>query len=386
MLTNNLDGIKKAADCIRANDSYIKKAVDLQSSIWKKEKTNMPPLALSCPLTEEQNEWLPYYNAKEIHFDSEKMFIYGLREVLTAINGNYGSVPSMRANMGCGIISSLFGIRQRLFEDKMPWLIDHAKKEDIKDKYDFKIGDSEEFSAAMEHMEYMTEILRDNGLAGKVFVYPLDLQGAVDTAHLIYGDTIFYDFYDDPDFIHHLLKVSCESVDFAMRECFKRIDGSGEFVAHYNWLIMPEETGGLKISEDTTTLLSPALIDEFARPYLQRILARFGGGYVHYCGKNDYLLDVVFDEPLARAVNFGNPEKHDMTKVLKRCRENKKIYVGIITRKVGESLFDYFLRILEPSYDKNTGCFYIIPQYVCAVNEREAVIGEFERAAQFLTA
>ena len=379
-----INGIEKAIDFIKANDSYVDKAITLQCSIWQNERINIPPLALSCPLTEEQNSWLPWYNFKEIHFDSEKMFSNGLRDILCVINGCYGAVPSMRANMGCGIIPSLFGSQQRLFENIMPWLVDHVKKDDIKDFYDFQITDSEEFSAAMEHMDYITNQLRGNNLAGKVFVYPLDLQGPIDTAHLIYGDDIFYDLYDDPEFIHHLLDVSRDAIYFAMDECFKRIDKSGEFVAHYNNLIIPANLGGIKTSEDTTTLLSPAHIDEFAEPHLNKMLDFFGGGYVHYCGKNDHLLDVVFDEPLVRGINFGNPEKQDMTKILKKCCEMGKIYVGRLPVNENENYFDYFTRILEPSYNKNTGSFHIIPEFSCDVNERENVIGEFERAVEYI--
>jgi len=356
--------------------------MDLQLSVWRGERTDKPPLTLTCPLTEEQKSWLPECDLKEIHFDSAKMFSSGLRSVLTAVNGGYGAVPSTRANMGCGVVPSLFGRQQRLFEDKMPWLLDHVKKEEIKENYDFGIGDSAEFAAAMEHMEYMTEKLRASGFAGRVFVYPLDLQGAVDTAHLIYGDDFFYGLYDDGPFIHHLLRVSCEAINYAMDECFKRIDHSGKYIAHYNHLILPREKGGVKISEDTTTLLSPHLIDEFALPYLHNLLEHFGGGYVHYCGNNDHLTDVLYDEPLARAINFGNPERHYMTAVIKKCRDTGSVYVGSIEKKDGEPLFDYFVRILEPAYNKDSGVFHIIPEYTCDLSERVYVIGEFDRAAE----
>ena len=381
------DQIKKAFDYINSNSSYIEKAIKSQSAVWRGESSELPALALSCGMTEEQKSWLPGYNLKEIHYDSEKMFNNGLREVLSAVNGGFGAVPSMRANMGCGIIPSLFGSQQRLFEDIMPWLVDHVKKEDIEkitENHNFRITDSAEFSAAMEHMDYMTKKLSENDLTGKVFVYPLDLQGPVDTAHLIYGDTIFYDFYDDPEFVHHLLQSSNNAVYFAMDECFERMDQSGEFIAHYNHLILPRGAGGVKISEDTTTLLSPTLIDEFAMPHLCEMLKHFGGGYVHYCGKNDYLLEALLDEPLVFGINFGNPEKHDMTEVLKRCRDNKKAYVGSINKKEGETLFDYFTRILGSSYDAHSGCFRVILQYGCALGERSQVIGEFERAAEYV--
>jgi len=147
-------------------------------------------------------------------------------------------------------------------------------------------------------------------------------------------------------------------------------------------LIIPRSLGGIKISDDTTTLLSPALIDEFAQPYLHKMLEFFNGGYVHYCGKNNHLLDVVLAEPLVRGLNFGNPDMHDMTEVIERCRDAKKVYTGWVNKTESESLFDFFKRILEPAYDKDTGCFYIIPQYNCNLDERENVIGEFERAAE----
>ena len=378
------DGIKKAEEYIMENSGYIDKAIAAQCAVWRGEAPEMPPLALSCGLNEEQQSWLPGYNTNETHFDSEKMYADGLRGVLSAVNGGYGAAPSMRANMGCGIVPSLFGRQQRLFDDKMPWMLDHVDKDEINEDRSFDINDSAEFAAAMAHMEYMTEKLRECGLAGRVFVYPLDLQGPIDTAHLVYGDDIFYQFYDDPEFTHLLLGLSCDAVYFAMDECFKRIDKSGEFVAHYNHLILPANMGGIKISEDTTTLLSPALIDAFARPYLHKMLDFFGGGYTHYCGKNAHLLDVLISEPLVAGINFGNPEMHDMAEVLSRCRGAGKVYTGALPRQGGETHFEFFARILERAYNRDTGCFYIIPQYYCDLREREQVVGEFERAVEFV--
>ena len=380
------EGIKKAIDYIKANDSYVENAITLQGKAWRGEKSAMPVLALACGLTEEQSSWLPWSNYKDIHFDSEKMLINGLRDVLSAVNGSYGAVPSMRANMGCGIIASLFGTQQRLFDDKMPWLLDHPSKADIQKIYSencFKVSDSLEFAAAMDHMDYMYGVLKDKGL-NNIYIYPLDLQGSIDTAHLIYGDTIFYDFYDDPEFVNGLLNSSNIAIDFAMRECFKRISRVDEFVPHYNHLAIPRDVGAIKISEDTTTLLSAEHIAEYAQPYLRDLLERFGGGYVHYCGRNDHLLDMILKEPLVIGINFGNTDMHDMTEILTRCRENKKPYVGGICRIGDESNFDYFKRILEPSYDKENDYFYVLLQYGCGLNDRANIIGEFERAVEWV--
>ncbi|MCL2645763.1 MAG: hypothetical protein FWD61_02015 [Phycisphaerales bacterium] len=374
------DGLKRACDFIAENSGYVNQAIALHSAVWRGERVDAPPLMLSCWLTDEQRTWLVQSNYKAIHFDSEKMLANELQSVLTAINGNSGAVPSMRANMGCGIVSTLVGLEQSLFEDKMPWMLRHLKKEEIKPRYDFSVDSSSEFAAAMRHMEYMQTFLREQRL-DNVFIFPLDLQGAVDTAHLIYGDAIFYDFYDDPDLIHHLLRVSCDAVEFAIRECFARIRRSEEFVTHYNSIVIPRALGGLKVSEDTTTLLSPDLIDTFALPYLRDILTRFNGGYVHYCGKNDHLLDILLNEPLVRGINFGNPNKHDMTAVLNRFRDKGKIYVGAANRLQDESQFDYFKRILGASYNPETGCFAVMLHYWCSLQERDGVLDDYARAA-----
>jgi len=119
---------------------------------------------------------------------------------------------------------------------------------------DLNIGD--EFKMGLEHMAYMAEQLEGTGC----MVYPMDLQGPFDIAHLVYGDDIFYDLYDDPKFVHHLLDLSCHAIFRGMEECFKVIPNSDEMVAHYNELVMPRSIGGIKTSEDTSTLLSKSIL------------------------------------------------------------------------------------------------------------------------------
>lgn len=337
------DGIKKALDYVESNVSYAEKAIEAQCAAWRGEKRDIPPLLLSCPLTEEQNGWLPEYNYKEIHFDSEKMLASELRKVLTAVNGGYGAVPSVRANMGCGIIPTLFGIKQELFEDKMPWIQQRRSKEEILKMGPEDLTFSEEFKAGLEHMVYMEDKLKGTGCG----LFPMDIQGPFDTAHLVYGDDIFYDLYDDPEFVHHLMALSCQAIFIGMGECMKIIADSVEGLRHYNNLYMPQSVGGLKLSEDTSTLLSKGHVQEFVAPYTSMVLSRYRGGYIHYCGKNEHLYREVMDMPLAYGINFGNPDMHDMADVLKDCAASGKIYYGPIPRQGGETLDCYFSRCVS---------------------------------------
>jgi len=272
----------------------------------------------------------------------------GLLGALPALYDRADAVPSIRANMGCSVFPSLLGVTPRLFEDMMPWVKEHLSKEQLLQMKPTDIKVCNDFKIALENMAYMRDILMDSPLR----IYPLDLQGPFDTAHIVYGDDIFYDIYDDPEFVHHLLDLCCHAIIFGMEECLALIPGSDKVVAHYSQLIMPRNMGGIKISEDTSTLLSADTIDEFVMPYTKRILDYFGGGYIHYCGKNDHLYKAVLSIDNAFGINFGNPEMHDMNTVLCEIAKAGKIYYGNVNQLPGESERDFFIRVRKYSNDR----------------------------------
>lgn len=362
-----------ALEGLKARRSEFEKAAALQIQVWNGEKPERQPLLLFCEPNEKDDSDFVKYNTKDTHFNSEKVFLNGFREMMMAVYGGAEAVPSIRANMGCGIFPTLFGIKQELFEDKMPWVQKHLTKEQLSlmGPEDLKIGD--EFKAGLEHMAYIAEKLEGTGCR----VFPLDLQGAFDTAHIVYGDAIFYDLFDDPDFIHHLLDLSCEAVFMGMEECFKTIPGSENVIAHYNSLAMPRNKGGVKISEDTSTLLSKSHIEEFVSPYLHKLLDHFSGGYVHYCGMNPHLFEAVMKEPLAYGLNFGNPEKYDMMEVLKRCAKAEKVFYGDVPMS-GEPLVEYFKKCLSASSNQDKS--YLLLQFICKKEERTGVIEAWNTA------
>jgi len=330
---------------------YMKAAED-QCAVWEGRKPACQPLLLHGPLPASSSAW-PRFSTREIHFDKDKMLITGMCAMAHSTLGKMQSVPSIRANMGCGIFPSLFpGILPELFDDhRMPWVIKHLDKATLEkiNPEDLKLTD--EFKLGLEHMVYMAEKIRGTG----AFLFPLDLQDAIDVAHLVYGDQFFYDLYDDPPFINHLLDLSCRAIEIGITECLKIIPGSDKIVTHYNQLAMPRSQGGIKFSEDTSTLLGPDHIDEFTIPSLKRQLEYTGGGYVHFCGHNVHLLDSVLSTEKVRGVNFGNPEKYDMEKVLSRVAKAGKVYYGAIPKKKEEDYQSYFSRLCSAAVD-SSGC------------------------------
>ena len=98
---------------------------------------------------------------------------------------------------------------------------------------------------------------------------------------------------------------------------------------------------GIRICEDTTAIIGADSIEEFAMPYTQRLARHFGGGWVHYCGRNDNLTEAVCRIPEIRAINFGHIPGHEHDHIFEedmaRCLKYGKVYNGDWPRRPEES-------------------------------------------------
>ncbi len=114
--------IERQIDFLARHAPRYESAVRLQAEVWTGAKPERQPLLLtSDPGPQFCEDW-PAFNYLEIHHSPDKMFSNGLREAALCARGGAEAVPSIRANMGCGIVPTMFGVRQQLFEDKMPWV------------------------------------------------------------------------------------------------------------------------------------------------------------------------------------------------------------------------------------------------------------------------
>jgi hypothetical protein len=340
-------------ELVKTRASEYPDAVEAQCAVWEGRKPKKQPLLLQCALPPISKKW-PVFTNKEFHLDKDKMLITQMIEMVTSTLGKMQAVPSVRADMGCGIYPSLFpGIISELFDDeRKPWITKHLDKETLKKLKQSDIKLTDEFKLGLEYMAYMAEKIDGTG----AYLFPMDLQDAIDIAHLVYGDAFFYDLHDDPEFINHLLDLSCTAIELGVNECLKIIPGSDKVIAHYNRLVMPRSNGGMKFSEDTSTLLGPWHIAEFTIPSLERQLEFTGGGYVHFCGHNDHLLDFCLKTEKVRGVNFGDPQKYDMEDVLRRTADAGKVYYGAIPKNDNEDYKTYFEKLCKAATDSNGCC------------------------------
>ncbi len=321
--------------------AILEKAGERQAAVWEGKNPDYLPILLYENTLPERNQF-PVFDLKEQFFDSEKMLYEQLWPVLGALRSKSDSLPSVRVNFGTGFLATVFGLKQDIFPDKMPWLQRHLAKEDI---LKLTVEDLEPIAEkglmpdCRRYINFYQEQLKETTIK----IYLPDTQGPFDIAHLVLGDSIFTEFYDDPEFVRHLLALSTYAYRTASLT-IKRWIGEPETSGyHGNGLYM--SGSGVRDCEDTTTLLSPALL-AVVTPFIQEALKPFGG-WVHFCGSGQNLLDQILRLPAVKGVNFGNPERYPWGKVVARLVSAGKIYYGNVFRNDGESLSGYFQRVLS---------------------------------------
>lgn len=291
---------------------------------------------------------LPRFELGESFYDQDKMAVEQLKGAMAAINSGSDTQPAIRANTGTGTVASIFGLKQQILPNDMPWLKEHLSKEQIA-----KLEPAEDVSDVelMIHIKKIIEFYKTH--LPELPIYVFDTQGPFDIAHLVRGDEIFYDFHDDPSFLHHLMDL-CTWAYIRATEFAKELIGEPMDRAYHSGIYL--SAAGVRICEDTTTLIGRGELEEFILPYTNRAMEHFGGGFIHYCGKNDHLLDLIIDQmPACKYVNFGNPDMHDMVAVIRRLARAGKVYYGGLHRQDNETLEDHFRRLLSALDGKRFG-------------------------------
>ncbi|MGZ8720869.1 MAG: uroporphyrinogen decarboxylase family protein [Aeromicrobium sp.] len=119
-----------------------------------------------------------------------------------------------------------------------------------------------------------------------------DCQGPLNIAlNLVGVETICLWMYDYPSVVHELMDfcttVLIDWVNVQKRHAGQELDGG----AFPHFTILPKGQGGVWISDDDSTILSPELYRRFVVPYNARVFQAFGGGTLHYCGNGRHQLE-----------------------------------------------------------------------------------------------
>ena len=357
--------VEAVLDLLRMDPAHEARARARQTAVWRGEKTDCLPLLFKAAAPPERKAW-PAFTNRECYYDPDKMLIDQAWEMIAIARSGSDALPSMRPNLGCGLLATMLGARQEAFDDKMPWIVEHATKARLA-----RLEPGPELLTAGElprALDYAHHFV--TRLAGRAHVYCFDTQGPFDTAHLAYGDRIFTELYDDAPFVRHLLEL-CVYVFVEGLKAFKAVTGEPlDCSYHYDEAYL--ERAGARSSEDTTTLIRPADIERFSLPYLARAFAPFGGGYVHFCGYHPEILRMMCSTPEVRGLNFGNPEHYDPAHILPLMQDRGMVYYGRWPVREDETLEGYFRRILGGLRGRRAGL--VLP--LAGVGDRWMMPGE----------
>lgn len=259
----------------RIDPANLAAAERLQLAAWNYEAVERTPCLL---LDLRPPEW-PLFQYSETLDDPEKMLWNELLQVYTGVRLRDDRMLTVRPHFGCGIVASLFGARIRRMGDAIPWVEPLDSSDAIRC---LVAGGVPDFSAGfgprvIDTLRLYREYLADYP---EIRIFLCDTQGPLDTALLLWGAGLYEAMRDDPSLVHALLDLITETtIAFTRRQ--KEAAGEAKDQIRHFWYRVP---GGVRVVDDVAMNLSPGMYAEFARPYNERILAAFGGGYMHYCG------------------------------------------------------------------------------------------------------
>lgn len=338
--------IKRYLDLYKPDSKRLALARERQKKLFNQEKPDRAPIIFYSPLTPEQ-EKLPNPDFHSAFYDLSLMMCQQLRGALGALNSNSDVVPSIRVNTGTGTALSTVGLEQDIFKDKMPWLKNHLSKEEIWKLTPNDITIKGTMERVLDYTAVFRECLCEAGLERDLPIYVADQQGPFDLAHLMRGDDLFIDLYDDSEFVHHLMELSLVMGERVTTWC-KEASGEKDSVCHHMNTLYAENLG-IRICEDTTVLVSDEMMREFALPYTDRLAKRFGGAWVHYCGRNDALTKACCELPSVKGINFGlipgKEEDHIYDEDMRMCLDTKTVSIMNWPKHKNETREEYLSRM-----------------------------------------
>lgn len=155
---------------------------------------------------------------------------------------------------------------------------------------------------------------------GRGYYSPLDLAWA------LRGGDIYTDFYESPEWVHKLLSFAADATTWFAR-AQADIIASPEF--HHElaqWYCSPTR---IAVSEDISSLCSPAHYGEFAAPYTQKVFDSFGIGEVHCHAAGPHVLPELLKLRNVRQIQIvADPNQRRPVEILAELISNRPELFG----------------------------------------------------------
>ena len=320
---------------------------EIHNKFWQGEG----PCLMLIPAA--QNSLYDLNDYRRRFYDPTGMWKSEMARTCPLVDWPSDGIPTVRPNLGVIFVPAIAGQDFQIPQDSMPWPGKPLSFEKITAARQVDVDKAELFELARQFYE----IHRESSESAEIAVYLPDTQGVFDIAHLLLGDEIFYDLADpdQTDTISELMDncfILYERCSVALKKCLGEdlktmIHGHGT----EQGLFFPN--AGVRISEDTATLLSPAMIENIILPTVKRCAEYFGGVFVHYCGYHESFLRQLAELSGVKAIDLGNPEMYNTRNILQCCAETDTVLYSRLAAEPGEDWRSYTERLARLVRDTN---------------------------------
>ncbi|MDR2232910.1 MAG: hypothetical protein LBE56_07290 [Tannerella sp.] len=314
---------------------------DLHKQFW----SGQGPCLIFIPPAKMELYDLNDYEYRFYH--PEAMWAHEMSRAVKVLDWPTDGIPTVRPNLGVVFLPAIAGQTFQIEANSMPWPGTPLSREQI--RLIDKISISETDIYALLDSFYNIHFQHDES---QIAPYVADTQGVFDIAHLLYGDEIFYELIDDSQngWLEELMEIVTRLYDSVTGMIKKVIGESPDQMIHGHGteqgLFFPE--AGIRLSEDTATLLSPEMIERLIIPAIRNCVKEPNKGvFLHYCGLHPTFFDQLTAMPEVKAIDLGNPEMYDLSAVLRRCAETNTVLYSRIAVEKYEKWRTYTERVVR---------------------------------------
>jgi len=327
----------------------MQRKIDAHKRFWAGEG---PSLILIPP---ERQELYDTQDYPALFHDPAAMWRSEVARAQPSVDWPTDGIPTVRPNLGVIFVPAMAGMGFSLRKGQMPWPGKHLDREQIRAARNIDIADTELMNLA----DRFYAIHREGGI-DTIAAYHADTQGVFDVAHLLYGSELLYIMADDSEagWVDELMAISlglCVNATIHLKKLLDE-DAGSMIHGHGTSQGVYFTDAGIRVCEDTATLLSPAMIDRFILPAVEKVTEPFGGAFLHFCGGHDALLEKLCRIESVRALDLGNPEMYDTARVLGICAETSTVLYSHISAEDGETWDVYVRRIARLVRETGARC------------------------------
>lgn len=286
-------------------------------------------------------EW-PKVNVNLAQVDLDAMVLQQYGACSGQLANGAGSLMTVRANYGTPIIPTLFGAELFVMDESFNTLqtcrpLGAEAMQALADR-GIPVMEAGLGRTVLAAGRRFAEIAEQYPKIGKyVHIFHPDMQGPMDLCEMLWGSEVFIDLIDKPERVHQVLSVLTETYVRFMKAwdaivCSNGSSNGQSWATHWGML----HQGKIMIRTDSGMNLSPAIYDEFIRPYDQRLFTDLGGGAVHFCGRGSHYIASTCSMDGMYAIHLSQPHLNDM-EVIYRNTVDKGIKLLGFERKHAEA-------------------------------------------------